>query len=131
MNSINLTWSDQELAPVPLVADIMMHVFKVTISHGSSSEIIPVSDSYYYYTAPEGAPSCEVYNFSVTATYVGAMYTGAGCSKPSPVLSRMLPSLPSINRMESSINYSLKKDGEIFLSLLFEVCYMNITRLAV
>ena len=121
VNSINLTWSDQELVPVPLVADIMMRVFKLTISHGPSSEIISVSDSSYCYTAPKGAPPCEVYNFSVTATYVGAMYTGTGCNKPSPVLSRMLPSLPSINRMESSINYSLKKDGKIFLSLSFKV----------
>ena len=117
VNSINLTWSDQELVPVPLVADIMMRVFKLTISHGPSSEIISVSDSSYCYTAPKG----EVYNFSVTATYVGAMYTGTGCNKPSPVLSRMLPSLPSINRMESSINCSLKKDGKIFLSLSFKV----------
>ena len=110
MNAINLTWSDQELASHPLVAD-MMQVFKLSISHGSSGEIIPVKRSYYYYTAPEGAPPCEVYNFFVTAIYIGATYTGAGCSEPSLLLSRMLPSLPTINRMESSINYSLIKES--------------------
>ena len=41
------------------------------------------------FTAPEGAPPCEVYNFSVTATYAGATCT-------SPVLNIMIPSLPDI-----------------------------------
>ena len=41
-----------------------------------------LSDPYYAFTAPEGAPPCEVYNFFVTATYDidGVTYTGAGCS---------------------------------------------------
>ena len=74
----------------------------------SSTQVISLNDSnYYYFTAPEDAPLCEVYNFSVTATYVGATYTGAGCSIPSPVLSRMLPSLPNVDELESSLSYSL------------------------
>ncbi len=61
------------------------------------------------FTAPEGAPPCEVYNFSVTATYVGATYTGAGCSATSPVVSSMFPSLPDQRILELSVNYSLEK----------------------
>ena len=59
------------------------------------------------FNAPKDALPCEVYNFSVTATYVGATYTGAGCSVPSPVLSTMLPSLPDIKKIESSLNYAV------------------------
>ena len=83
-----------------------------------------ISEPYYVFTAPEGAPACEVYNFSVTATYVGATYTGAGCSEPSPVISRMLPSLPDIRRPESSLVYSLMKETmTITLKVFFEVCF--------
>ena len=71
--------------------------------------LIFLNESNYHFTAHEGAPPCEIYNFSVTVTYVGATYTGAGCSVPSPVLSRMLPSLPSINYFSDSISYHLVK----------------------
>jgi hypothetical protein len=82
-------------------------------------------EPYYLFTAPEGAPPCEVYNFSVTATYdvVGATYTGAGCSVPSQVLSTMLPSLPDIDLLESSIDYSLKmlSGKKVILSISYQV----------
>jgi hypothetical protein len=121
VNSINLTWSSQELASVPVV----VHTFLLTISHGSSSQVIPVDASHYHFTAPEGAPPCEVYKFSVTATYVGATYTGAGCSVPSPVFSTMLPSLPNISQLVSSLHYSLTKEENenIILIPSFEVGY--------
>ena len=101
--------------------------FSLTVSRGSSSQlenISEVNESYIVnFTAPEGVPPCEVYNFSVTATYVGATYTGAGCSVPSPVLSRMLPSLPNISRLESSLNYMLGKQSTAFvIEVSFEVC---------
>ena len=63
-------------------------------------------------TTHEGAPPCEVYNFSVTATYVGVTYTGAGCSVPGPVISTMLPSLPNLERLEFSLMYSLVHESE-------------------
>ena len=99
--------------------------FTLKISSGLkfNSLEIQLNESYYYFTAPEGAPSCEVYNFSVTATYVGATYTGAGCSVNSPVLSTMLPSLPNISQLESSLGYALKKKSTGFaLYISFEVC---------
>ena len=86
------------------------------------SQFFPLHQPYYIFTAPEGAPPCEVYNFSVTATYVGATYTGAGCSVPSPVLSRMLPSLPNIDRINSSLMYFLvMTDDGLKLNISFEV----------
>ena len=125
MSTINLTWSNEEIVSVPSAADVM-HMFILNISHGSSSDIKSLNVSTYHFTAPEGAPPCEIYNFSVTATYIGATNTayGAGCSVSSPVLSTMLPSLPNISQLESSIRYSLRKEGmeEIFI-LSFEVCY--------
>ena len=80
--------------------------YKLSVkSNDIQPQIFETNKSYQSYTRPSNTSPCEVYNFSVTATPVGATYTGDGCSVPSPVLSRMLPSLPS---MESSINYTLK-----------------------
>ena len=96
--------------------------FLLTISHGTSSDIISLNELYYHFIAPEGAPPCEIYNFSVTATYVGATYTGAGCSVPSPVISTMLPSLPFIGDLQSYYNFSIEKQaGEAVLTVYFQV----------
>ena len=116
IRSVNLTWD--------LSVGGADQSFLLTISHGSSSDIMSLNESYYHFTAPEGAPPCEVYNFSVTATYVGATYTGAGCSVPSFVNNNMimLPSLPSIGRLESSLMYSLVQNSEKYtLNVSFEV----------
>ena len=120
MNSVNLTWSQE--SSLHLLADVVQSFF-LTISHGSSSQVISLNESHYNFTDPEGAPPCEVYNFSVTATYVGATYTGAGCNVPSPVLRKMLPSLPNIDRVELSLKYLLMKQDKqkITLRILFEV----------
>ena len=118
---INLSWSQE-----PQGLDDATLIFLLTISDGSSSDNMTLNESHYHFTAPDGAPPCEVYNFSVTATYVGATYTGAGCSVPSPVLSTMLPSLPSIDRLESSLNFVLsKKSGGLSLQVSFEVSAHN------
>ena len=118
---INLSWSRE-----PQGLDDSALRFLLTISHGPSSDNLSLNESTYHFTAPEGAPPCEVYNFSVTATSVGATYTGAGCSVPSPVLSTMLPSLPTIDRLESSLNFVLnKKSGGLSLHVSFEVCAHN------
>ena len=108
MNILNVGVSSVDLIWDLSVGDAVQS-FLLTISHGSSSEMISLNESHYHFTAPEGAPPCEVYNFSVTATYVGATYTGASCSVPSPVLSTMLPSLPDIRSLSDSISYHLVK----------------------
>ena len=86
--------------------------YNLTVTSSSTQpQSFQVHASCFVFTAPEGAPPCEVYNFSVTATYVGATYTGVGCRVPSPVLSKMLPSLPNITTLEYSLNYSLEKQS--------------------
>ena len=82
-------------------------------------------ESSLLFTAPEGAPPCEVYNFSVTATYVGATYTGADCSVPSPVLSIIPPSLPNKQRLESSLNYSVEWQGANAISIAVSIDVSN------
>ena len=95
----------------------------MTIKDGKKSlTSVRLSEPYFPFTAPEDAPPCEIYNFSVTTTYVGATYTGAGCSVPSPVLSTMLPSLPDVTPVESSIQYVLiKQDIKLTINVSFEV----------
>ena len=81
------------------------------MSSDTHPQIFQQIEPGYVYNSPKGAPSCEFYNFSVTATYVAtlATYTGAGCNVHSEVFNIMLPSLPDIARVESSIDYVLEK----------------------
>ena len=114
---INISWMLSSLGLVSLAAQGVYYMCNLTISHGSITEVIPINEleSTYHFTAPEGAPPCEVYNFSVTVTYVGATYTGAGCSVPSIANKIMLPSLPNLGRMESSLIYSLVQHFQQFI----------------
>ena len=102
LQTVNVSWSFQSQS-----------IYTLTILNSRKTQpqtqIHQLHQHYFIFTAPEGAPPCEVYNFSVTATYIGATYTGAGCSVPSPVINRMLPSLPDIDALVSSINFLLEK----------------------
>ena len=122
ISAVNISWSG-------LSAENQLNVAQnstLTITHGSSWTVINTTDHHYSFTAPEGSPPCEIYNFSVTATYVGATYTGAGCSIPSSIISRMLPSLPNIERMNASLIYSLIViHGDLNLNVSFEVLSQN------
>ena len=116
---VNLSWSQES----QYLADVLLRM-SLRVSNGSYSQEIPwLNKSSYYFTVPEGAPACEVYNFSVTATYVGAIYTEADCSVTSSVLTTMLPSLPNISRLDSTLGYMLTKHSAGFaLYISFEVC---------
>ena len=119
LQTVNITWSSQRQS---------IYILTIVTSSNTQPQILKLHQPYYEFTAPEDAPTCDVYNFSVTATYVGATFTGAGCSVPSPVLSRMLPSLPDITKFESSLgNYSLEKNstGVITLRLLTVRCMLQ------
>ena len=117
---VNLSWSYESQS----LADAVLR-FSLTISNGSSSQELPLSnESSFYFAAPEGAPPCEIYNFSVTATYIGTTgtYTGGDCSVSSPVLSTMLPSLPNIGELESSLHHLLdKRSTSLSFLVYFEV----------
>ena len=97
-------------------------LYNLMVINGVNKQwIFNPQETYHIFTAPEGAPPCEVYNFSITATYVGATYTGAGCSVPSPVLSTTLPSLPFIGDLQP-YNFSIEKQaGEAVLTVYFQV----------
>ena len=117
--SVIVSWN-----PIPesLDSDTNLTYELSIVSPNTEKVTAQLQEPHYLFSAPEGAPACEVYNFSVTATYVGATYTGAGCSEPSPVISRMLHSLPDIGALESSLNYTLKKEsGKLFLIVSFQV----------
>ena len=115
----NISWSPRNLS-TSLDAN---QTFTLTVTRTNTElrTIRIANERHYVFEAPEDAPPCEVYNFSVTATPVGATYTGDGCSAPSPVLSRMLPSLP-VPLKQSKI-YSLQRlqSGEIELTVYFQV----------
>ena len=117
----NISWSPQNLS-TSLDAN-QAFTLTVTSANTESRTIRVTNERHYVFEAQEDAPPCEVYNFSVTATPVGATYTGDGCSVPSPVLSRMLPSLPDTTPLKLSQNYSLQslQSGEIELTVYFQV----------
>ena len=104
IQSINVSWSFSDMTYSQIGES-----WTYTLSSMTTGAMLQLTDTHHVFTAPNNALPCEVYNFSVTATPAGANYTGDGCSAPSPVLSRMLPSLPDIDKLESSLNYSLIK----------------------
>ena len=119
MASVTLSWSPM-VYPIRTPTDTP-HNYSLII-HSRSGDYVAVLDvEGYTFTAPKDAPPCEVYNFSVTATYVGATYTGAGCSVPSPVLSTMLPSLPDIEGLDTSISHTVARASGVVVNVVFEV----------
>ena len=115
LQTVNVSWGFQSQS-----------IYTLTILNSRKTQpqtqIHQLHQHHFVFNAPEGAPPCEVYNFSVIATYVGATYTGAGCSVLSPVLSRMLPSLPDKMRFESSLKHSLEKhNSSISLKISIKV----------
>ena len=111
--SVNLTWNSPEILEQTEQGIRLNYTLKVVTNSGTIlSQSFQLQERFHVFIAPESAPSCEVYNFSITATYVGATYTGAGCRAPSPVFSRMLPSLPDISRLESTLKYSISRDHD-------------------
>ena len=113
MQSIKISWN-----PLHLYESYTLMVTSEN-TQPQLHESLKSSDSFLF-TAPEGAPPCDVYNFSVTATYdvVGATNTRVGCST---VLSRMLPSLPNKQGMEYSLNYSIERKETNMISIIVSV----------
>ena len=125
VQSINISWSALSLES--LAGNQAQYTLSVTTD--DSTETFLINEPYYIFTDHKSAPPCEVYNFSVTATYVGATYTGAGCCETSPVLSITLPSLPNISSLESSLYHSVEKHsgstGGVVLNVFFEKVSCN------
>ena len=98
--------------------DTDMEYTLLVTSSNIQPQILRTHESSLVFSAPEGALPCEAYNFSVTANYVGATYTGANCSIPEQVLNRMLPSLPDIGNIVPSLEKTF--DG-VILKVSLEV----------
>ena len=112
--TVNVLWDKISSSTVPSYKVMM-------ISDTSQSyNVIQLSDSYYIFTAPEGAPPCEVYNFSVTATYDtdGATYTGAGCGvQSSDILVLHGANLSDTSDLWTEVNLL----GELIFNITVEV----------
>ena len=119
VQTVNVSW---RLSPSIAAAASVILVFSLTVNYGSHVKVATLNEPYYNFSAPKGASSCEVYNFTVTATYVGATYTGTDCPFIGTSLNRMLPSLPDTWRLNSSLQYTLAKgSGGLNLNISFEV----------
>ena len=106
---VNISWTLLQLPPTANISYNLGVIWENAMHYQQDT-----SSSSAVFTAPEGAPPCEVYNFSVTATYdlPGAIYyTRSGCSVPSPLLSMMLPSLPDKKRLELAVKHLLEKES--------------------
>ena len=119
LQTSNVSWSFLSSLLNP---DDEKRTYELTVmSTNTPHQTLQLSEPYFVFTAPEGAPPCEIYSFSITAinNTVGVTYTGDGCTQ---VLSTMLPSLPDISRLEESLSYSLEKQsGKVFLNISFQV----------
>ena len=119
-NSTYISWNH-----LPSFGDAAINqTFELTIvgTNTRAKTYHEIHEPYFVFQEPGGAPPCEVYNFTVTGLYLGATYTGSGCSVPSPVLSIMLPSLPNVSSTESSLDYTLKKKST--MDFVFRVSFM-------
>ena len=135
IQTVNISWSPLSIPHSLMIQDINQTYTLTVTSSNTQPQMLQSYQPFMYnilFAAHKGAPPCEIYNFSVTATYGGATYTGAACSVPSPVLSRMLPSLPDNRRLESSLEYSLEKepDRNIILNASFMVSYDDTVKCA-
>ena len=130
IRSTNISWS---FSP----SEAIENAYTLTILNSTDSTVFfgELDHLFYVFSAPDNAPPCEVYNFSVTATPVGigANYTGDGCSVSGSVLSRMLPSLPDIQALNNSIDFSLTKRTDegnrgstVYLNVKFMVSFLFI-----
>ena len=125
IQTANISWNPPS-QPLSLMIEDINQIYTLTVtSSNTRPQTLQLHQHFYVFIAPTGASPYEVYNFSVTATYIGVNYTGAGCSVPSPVLSRMLPSLPD-NSMQIGI-FSWVLSGEAFWQWMFHLRWAVVT----
>ena len=129
LQTVEISWAPLIRLPIPLMVQDINETYTLSvISTNTRPQIVRLRERSYVFTAPEGAPPCEVYNISVIATYhdiAGTTYTGDGCSVATPVVQRMLPSPPDIRNLESSLYLRLKKNatGQVTLKVSFSVSF--------
>jgi hypothetical protein len=111
----NISWNSVQLIPGAVVNFYTFSVVSKSTLFAPFRQELQGTNHSIIFTAPEDVPHCEVYNFSVTATYdiIGAAYTGASCSVTvsGSVLSTMLPTLPEVDDLEYTLTHSLEKSS--------------------
>jgi hypothetical protein len=106
---INFSWSPLHLN----------ESYTLTVnSENTQPQLHESLESSFLFTAPDDAPPCEVYNFTATFDSVGATSGVVGCSV---VFSRMLPSLPNKQGLESSLNYSIEREDANTVSIVVSI----------
>lgn len=129
LQTVEISWSPLRLS-LPLMIQHPNQTYTLSvISSNTQPHIVQIYERSYIFTAPEGAPPCEVYNISVLTMYheiAGTTYTGDGCNVATPVFQRMLPSRPNISNLESYLSFVLKKNatGQVTLKVFFPVSIM-------
>ena len=110
LQAVMLSWIPS-LSSLPLMEDIYETYTLTVMRSNAQPQILPCDQPGCIFNASKGVPPCALYNFTATAIYGGtrANYNGAGCSVHGTVVNIMLPSLPDISKMESSLDYVLEK----------------------
>ena len=118
LQAVMLSWIPS-LSTLPLMEDIYETYTLTVMRSNAQPQILPCDQPGCIFNASKGVPPCALYNFTATATYSGtrANYTEAGCSVHSAVVNIMLPSLPDIGKMESSLHYVLEKKSTMGFEL--------------
>lgn len=110
---VNISWILHQLPPTTNVTYTFRVIWGNAAAEHFNYEQVTSSSSAVF-IAPEGAPVCEVYNISVTASYdfFGIINTeNNNCDVSSQLLSMMLPSLPDKKMLELSVEYFLNKES--------------------
>ena len=123
LNSLNISWSLQlTLALSP--------TYTLVVNSSTVNQSWKLNRTHTVFTSPTAAPPCEIYNFSVTASYdkIGTTYSGAECCVPTSLYDRMVPSAPRFNNIETFPNHSLTNNGygNLSLAVHFKVSYIFI-----
>ena len=111
---INISWS-APVIPEEVIREQMYTVTLFVQNLHTSEQIIAEIEQSHYYIFKIGR-SCDRFNISVRAN------NGAGSCELSSNESMVLPSLPDIEPVSSSLQHQLwKENGRIMVKLSFEV----------
>jgi hypothetical protein len=109
---INFSWSPLHLN----------ESYTLTVnSENTQPQLHESLESSFLFIASDDAPPCEVYGFNATFDSVGATALTSGVAGCSVVFSRMIPSLPNKQGLESSLNYSIEREDANTVSIVISI----------
>ena len=117
VQSVNVSWSELSDNYQP----IENYTLIVQNTNESSRQTFSLNESFYVFTSKEDNFSCAVFNFSLLTSFTSSIHSG-NCISESNAVQTILPSLPDITLLESSINVTLARgEGSFILSVSFLV----------